>query len=93
MPSNSKKSKKSDTVKHEADRQGNLSFTSPLDMQVHTVDKAPATAMQDPNVMRMLEVERQYQGKVEECGLNMPLLLRAILHELMLLRAGKGGHK
>lgn len=62
----------------EDDMQGNLSFASPLE---------------DPNVMRMLEVERQYQDKIEECGLNMPLLLGAILHELMLLRADKGGHK
>lgn len=34
-------------------------------------------------------VEERYERAVERCGLNIPLILHEILHEVMLWRAGK----
>lgn len=43
---------------------------------------APAPVAPEGN-----DVESEYNNKIEKCGLNMPMLLQEILHELMLLRA------
>lgn len=34
-------------------------------------------------------VEERYERAIERCGLNIPLILHEILHEVMLWRAGK----
>lgn len=34
-------------------------------------------------------VEERYSRAIERCGLNIPLILHEILHEVMLWRAGK----
>lgn len=46
----------------------------------------PVETMGNRIVAPSNDIETSFAQKVEACGLNMPLLLQEILHELMLLR-------
>ena len=60
-------------------------FEDPSVTDIEKLKGADATAKIEP----IARVEDEYNRIIEKAGLNMPMLLQAILKELMLLRAGK----
>ena len=60
-------------------------FEDPTVTDIEQCKDAYATAKIEP----IASVEDEYNRIIEKAGLNMPMLLQAILKELMLLRAGK----
>lgn len=60
-------------------------FEDPSVTAPETWNYADATAKIEP----IASVEDEYNRIIEKAGLNMPMLLQAILKELMLLRARK----
>lgn len=59
--------------------------SDPPDMRGEGGFESPADRLYDTN-----ELETEFARKVEHAGLNMPLLLQEILHELMMLRYRNG---
>lgn len=49
----------------------------------------PVDSLGKPVKESACTVEERYSRAIERCGLNIPLLLQEILHEVMLWRAGK----
>lgn len=68
------------------DMRGEGGFESPADRLYEAMQKMHDEQYTDETN----ELETEFARKVEHAGLNMPLLLQEILHELMLLRHRNG---
>lgn len=73
-------------VIHEADANGKMKFSSPLDLQEHAVDPSPESAMQAKETADEY-IAREY-GEAIRAG-NVARILEGILVEIVKWRMGK----